>query len=292
MLRLGLGLSSHPPIAQKSGTDVPTKYLFIDAASLDARVKQISELYANGDALHLNWWQVAAGYQKVFFYDALPGQKRAEAPGEYEVRRNTAEERHRYLQTFDRFRVYQGDARWRSGRGHEQKKVDVMIAVDMMKHTIRRNMDEAALIASDVDFAPLLNALVDEGMFVTLIYSPGKTSQELLGAADARIGLTAAQLWEWLDQSSKEKMGFVGPVRTETRRSGPVIKSWSNESAGSVELIEKTPGMGGFSLGKFIMQWGNLDSPSVTAFEAASSELALTVGQQDFALVEDKTASV
>lgn len=284
MFKLGIGLGLAAQTYQKNGRKVPTRYLFIDAASLDARVKQLSENVANGAELSLNWWQVGAGYQKIFFYDALPGQKKSEADEDYQLRRNVAEARHTYLQTFDRFRVYQGDARWRSGRGHEQKKVDVMIAVDMMKHTIRRNMQEAALLASDVDFAPLLNALVDEGMFVTLIYSPGKTSAELLGTADARVSLTSAKMYEWLDEPSRKRLGFISHPQMRRRMERRRLEFWEDEKQGSVQLFEKADGDPGFNEGKFVLQWGAIEAEELMSFEASSPDLALRVAKYDFKL--------
>ncbi len=59
-----------------------------------------------------------------------------------------------------------------------------MIAVDMLTHSFRRNMHEATLLTGDLDFKPLVDALVQEGTFVTLWYPPGETSKELIAAAD------------------------------------------------------------------------------------------------------------
>ncbi len=73
-----------------------------------------------------------------------------------------------------------------SGSAGLQKKIDVMIAVDMLTHTFRRNMHQATLLTSDLDFKPLLDALVHEGMFVTLWYPPNDTNKELVAAADRR----------------------------------------------------------------------------------------------------------
>lgn len=113
----------------------------------------------NQKPLELDWRRISHGYRKVFYYDALPGKQQSESDQDFNQRLTKAEGFHLYLQTLDRYRVNEGSLRWRKGRGNEQKKVDIMIAVDMLKHTIRKNMDEAALVASDVDFRPLLDAL-------------------------------------------------------------------------------------------------------------------------------------
>ncbi len=88
--------------------------------------------------LNINWWGPAAGYQKIFYYDALPTRKPNQSAEDFDAERQEVEHLHAKLATFDRFRVNEGDTRYRRGRGLEQKKVDVMIAVDMMIHTIRQ----------------------------------------------------------------------------------------------------------------------------------------------------------
>jgi hypothetical protein len=93
--------------------------------------------------LEINWWGPSAGLQKIFYYEALPARRPNQSEEEFEAVVQQARDLHEHLATFDRFRVNEGDTRYRRGRGLEQKKVGVMIAVDMMIHTIRRNMSEA-----------------------------------------------------------------------------------------------------------------------------------------------------
>ena len=78
---------------------------------------------------------------------------------------------------------------------NEQKKVDVMIAVDMLAHTFRRNMHEATLLTGDNDLRPLVDALIHDGMFLNLWYPTGETSIEFLRAADTRrpLGIRTAR---------------------------------------------------------------------------------------------------
>lgn len=275
-LGFGLGFGGHQGVSES----VPTRYMFIDAASLQARLKAFSERYSSGAPLQLRWEAVGAGHEKVFYYDALPGQRRTEPDEEFAVRWAEAERLQVYLQTLDRYRVYQGDARWRSGRGHEQKKVDVMITVDMLKHTIRRNMDQATLLASDVDFRPLLDALVDEGMFVTLMYNPWNTSQELLGAADARIALSPGKIWSWLDQKSRSLVGFLSESGHADRRKGHLLDSWQDPVVGLVELRRKNPDEGGWSDASFYCQWQEPGQTLWTEVAAANEQLTRLLAEE------------
>lgn len=291
-MRLGLGLGIGFSSNQRGGTPQKmVKYLFIDAGCIDNRLKQMSETFAEAAPLSLAWPSLAAGYEKVFFYDALPGQKRSEHDEDYELRRDAAEQRHLYLQTLDRFRVYQGDARWRSGRGHEQKKVDVMIAVDMLKHTIRRNMQAAALLTSDVDFRPLLDALVDEGMFVTLIYNPSNTSQELLGAADARLPLSCYQMWSWLNDASRALVGFISPITTGECRNGPLVNAWVDPRVGMVEVRERNPAQGGWSDALYYLQWQETGQSGWNYLATSTLEKIYHVAKFDVGIVMPEAAA-
>ena len=233
-VRLGLGLGLG--ITTARGQQPVTRYLFLDGGCLRARLKDIATRYCRGAPLKINWWGPSGGFQKIFYYDALPSQKPNQSDEEFEAERKEVEDLHAKLATFDRFRVNEGDTRYRKGRGLEQKKVDVMIAVDMMIHTIRRNMDDAALLAGDADFTPLLNALSNEGMFVTLIHPP-KVSKDLLAAADARHPMTVKQIYDWLDVPSKANFGaFPTPSYGDTSHDENCQLIWSSNDDRSIEL--------------------------------------------------------
>ncbi|MBY4593104.1 MULTISPECIES: NYN domain-containing protein [Rhizobium] len=209
-----------------------TRYLFLDGGCLRARLNDISHRYCEGPPFKINWWSLSAGYEKIFYYDALPARKPSQSDEDFEVERQEVEQLHAKLATFDRFRVNEGDTRYRKGRGLEQKKVDVMIAVDMMIHTIRRNMTAASLLAGDADFTPLLNALSNEGMFVTLIHPP-KASKELLAAADARRPITVKQVYDWLDASFQARFGsFPIPSYADASHDGNCQHIWSDDLLG------------------------------------------------------------
>lgn len=184
-------------------------YLFLDGNSLRSRVSRVAKRYAGGAELAINWWGPLGGHKKVFYYDAVPVRLPKETEEDYSDRVRPIVELHAKISSIGGYRVNEGDARFRSGRGQEQKKVDVMIAVDMLTHTIRKNMTEASLLAGDVDFRPLLDAVVREGMFVTLIYPPDATGEELKGAADARRALSIQLIYEWLDKPSQNRVGTI-----------------------------------------------------------------------------------
>lgn len=210
-LELGMGLGHRAPVQQESKQ--VTEYLFVDGNCLRMHMRNFSQRYADGAELSVNWNQLKLGYEKVFYYDAIPVKERGEKTDEYQKRIQAISDLHAELSEINGYRVYEGDARKRTGRGLEQKKVDVMIAVDMLTHTIRRNMSGTGLLAGDLDFKPLLDALVNEGMFVKLLYPPKFTSQELRASADARLPMTVRTTFDWLDKDSRL---LVGPIPTSS----------------------------------------------------------------------------
>ncbi|MCJ9672107.1 MULTISPECIES: NYN domain-containing protein [unclassified Neorhizobium] len=211
-----------------------TSYMFVDAASLRGYTANISRRFFNEYKFEFDLKRVASGYSRVFYYDALPIRERNEEEAIYLAR--TAEQREILEQAaaVDGVHVYEGDAHRRKNKspgGLEQKKVDVMIAVDMLTHTFRRNMHQAALLTGDNDFKPLVDALVREGMQVTLWYPPGETNKELVNAADSRRALDLQVLWNWMTDESRINFRIPQPVNINPSiERGVLISEWVHES--------------------------------------------------------------
>jgi uncharacterized LabA/DUF88 family protein len=206
------------------------RYLFIDGGSLRGRLDNISEKYFGGKTFNIDFANFVAQerFTKVFYYDALPVREPNETEQAYEARVRPQRELFDSAAGVDRVHVCEGDARRRRKRGLVQKKVDVMIAVDMLTHTFRRNMHEATLLTGDNDFKPLVDALVHEGMFITIWYPPGETSRELMDAADARRPLTFQGLRALLTPDSQRD--FAIPVldnMTSKQQPGSIVKNWT-----------------------------------------------------------------
>ncbi|HXC56655.1 MAG TPA: NYN domain-containing protein [Rhizomicrobium sp.] len=149
----------------------------------------------------------------MFFYDALPIQRKGESAEAWRSRHETKQAHLERLALTDRFYVFEGDIR-RKGEElkdrPEQKKVDIAIAVDMLSHAFRRTMDEATLLTGDLDFRPLLDALAAEGMPTTLIH-PKHATVELKRSALIRVELTWGMLWQLVDGSARRPQTMMGP---------------------------------------------------------------------------------
>jgi uncharacterized LabA/DUF88 family protein len=212
-------------------------YLFVDGGCVRAELNAISKHYLGGPGrVKLSWTSIQQDYTKVFYYDALPTRNEGETDLEYQERNAVMLAAHQELRQLDRFHVYEGDVRRARGRQEraQQKKVDVMIAVDMLLHTFRRNMQSATLIASDLDFAPLLYALTREGMFLTLWYPPSATSAELQSAADSRRRFTANELAGALIDEHGRPLLPTWQSGMVHYRQNPVVQTWEAENKQSV----------------------------------------------------------
>jgi uncharacterized LabA/DUF88 family protein len=204
------------------------QYLFIDGGCLRQTISEIERNYANNERLDVDFAALTASFSKVFYYDALPSKHAQESDSDYKARLDAVITFHDRLGALDRFHVYEGDTRRSpSLRKQEQKKVDVMIAVDMLTHSFRRNMQQATLMTADLDFKPLLDALVMDGMFVTLWYPPNRTNADLVKSADKRRHLNVRTIHPNLLPTSQSLFSIprVWGQQSRTGYENP-IKSW------------------------------------------------------------------
>lgn len=207
----------------------PTQYLFIDGACLRTTIAEVERTYTLGRAITVDFGLLTDRFDKVFYYDALPSKHGGETDDQFMARLDKAKSFHDKLADLDRFHVYEGDTRRSpSLRKQQQKKVDIMIAVDMLTHSFRRNMERATLLASDVDFKPLLDALVSEGMFVTLWYPPKRTNADLIKSADRREQLDVRSIQNALAASSVKfeipKLWYSG-----AKSDGALLMTWKTD---------------------------------------------------------------
>lgn len=78
-----------------------------------------------------------------------------------------------------------------TGTRRKQEGVDVLLAVDAMQNAFRRNMTYCDIFSGDGDLLPLVNALVDQGIFTTVVSfddpEVGDVPKRLRDAADDYI---------------------------------------------------------------------------------------------------------
>ena len=135
---------------------------------------------------------------RAYYYHCLP----------YQSNPPTAEEKTRYaakhrfitaLKHLPRFDVRLGQlARGFNDKGEpvfQQKRVDIMLGVDMAILAGKGKITHAAIIAGDSDFIPAVEAVKREGVVVMLWHGGTslhtRPSRELVEACDDRVELTA-----------------------------------------------------------------------------------------------------
>lgn len=180
----GVGGSLRQSVSSgRGGGHVPVTYLFIDGGYLrrryqDAMVKVfgVEGAIVPNKLPQLHWPRP----KKAFYYDCVDEQKKTESAAEFAVRRDGLERFFQQIQSIPGFHVSKGTL-----SGRRQKEVDVSLAVDMLTHAFYKNMEEAVLVAGDLDFRPVVEALVRLGTYVILKSVKKSVSPDLEWAADA-----------------------------------------------------------------------------------------------------------
>ena len=108
----------------------------------------------------------------------------------------------------------------------------------MLSDTIRDNMSAATMLAGDLDFQPLISALVQAGMWTILRYDPSNTNDDLISSADASYPITFGTIHTWgsdtfqnshplprgVSTSSTDAIVQVPPIRAGNGASGDTIR--------------------------------------------------------------------
>ncbi len=183
----------------------PIEYLFVDGAYLKKSYAEASRQHFNNEPFQMDFRKLAGGFTKVFYYDCLAPRDNGEGEEEYGKRIDKQKEFHNELRQLPGFHVYEGTTSGVGGKAR-QKQVDIMIAVHILLHTIRGNMQKTTLLAGDLDFKPVVDALVQEGMYVTLWYEPRSASKNLIYAADAQKIIDARVIWQMCSEEFKSRI--------------------------------------------------------------------------------------
>jgi len=130
------------------------------------------------------------GYERLrtYFYYCMPYQSDPPTPEEA-VRYSRARRWVSILQRLPRFEVRLGKLERREG-SFEQKRVDVLLAVDLVRMSWDHQIQKAVLITGDSDFVPAVEAAKDAGVLVHLYYSERTAHRELLDACDERTPIS------------------------------------------------------------------------------------------------------
>ncbi|NOJ43029.1 NYN domain-containing protein [Bradyrhizobium australiense] len=193
--------------ASRKAIEPVTKYLFIDGGFIENMIPKAAAFLGMELNSSLDYRAIAGGFQRTFYYDALPSRKDNDTDESFNTKLVAK------LKLFDRvnrtpfMHTREGITRSRSTRRMlEQKGVDILLAIDVYKHASLRNMAEAHIMTTDLDFFPLFEALRDTPVSVHLhCYAP-ETSEELMSLADVVIPITPFTILRWLQYPEREKI--------------------------------------------------------------------------------------
>ena len=131
---------------------------------------------------------------RTYFYYCMPHQ--SQYPTEEEsARTSSANKFYSSLKKHPRFEVRLGRLSRISSSPpiFEQKGVDVLMSVDLVRLSWSQTIDRAILVTGDSDFVPAVQAAKDAGIIVELVYSARQhVSEELFHACDERYQITKA----------------------------------------------------------------------------------------------------
>lgn len=129
--------------------------------------------------------------RRTYYYDCMPYQ--SNPPTKEEKQKYSAKSKfiHAINRNVPRFQFRQGRLR-KSGSGQfEQKRIDVLLGIDMVRSCSKQQIDTVVLIAGDSDLVPAVEASKEEGAIVQLYYVTRSTSDELLNVCDERYEINS-----------------------------------------------------------------------------------------------------
>ena len=126
---------------------------------------------------------------RTYYYTCMPYQ--SDPPTNDEKERYRRHSQFIYnLKRCNRFEVRLGRLK-RVRDDFEQKRVDVLLSVDLVRMSWGKQIDRAILVTADSDFVPAVQAAKEAGVITKLAYSPDlPVNNELLEAFDERIEIT------------------------------------------------------------------------------------------------------
>lgn len=171
------------------------------------------------DDLTINYDFLGAGYDRIFYYDAYPERKDSQSTQEYQTEYETKEGLFNTISRQRNFSVRTALTKNKARGKREQKGVDVLLAIDVLQHAMRGNIDEATVMTSDTDFFPLFEALLQTKTKSNLQYDAEKTSIDLINSVDFSEALTTEDFLLW-HRDSRIQLGYnyVEQKKIETGR--------------------------------------------------------------------------
>ena len=139
---------------------------------------------------------VCQGFERLrtYYYDCMPYQ--SDPPTEEQRARYSAHDKFIFrIKRLNRFEVRLGKLIHIPSSGeYVQKRVDVLLSVDLVRMSWDHQIEKAVLVTGDSDSVPAIQAAKDAGVLTVLYYSKAHPQvsalDELLYACDERVEIT------------------------------------------------------------------------------------------------------
>ncbi|PYX01524.1 MAG: NYN domain-containing protein [Acidobacteria bacterium] len=125
---------------------------------------------------------------RTYYYHCMPFQSTNPTPEE-RTRHAAMDSFIFNLKKLPRFQFRQGKLQ-RIGNEYKQKRVDILMAVDLVRMSAQQQIEKAIIITGDSDLVPAIESARDSGVVVVVYYSPNSRHDELLQACDERYEIT------------------------------------------------------------------------------------------------------
>ncbi|WP_298667436.1 NYN domain-containing protein [uncultured Methanofollis sp.] len=128
---------------------------------------------------------------RTYFYDCMPYQS---DPPQYDEKVKYAQycKFRDIIESLPRFQMRLGKLKKNSDGTFEQKRVDILLAVELVRLSWSHQIGYAVVVTGDSDFVPAIEAAKEAGVITTLYYSKGTVHNELLSAVDERYEMDQA----------------------------------------------------------------------------------------------------
>lgn len=193
--------------------------LFIDGNYLIRNVKELL-----GEDIRMDWNRVRDALTglapqrtllRCYFYDAFPALSSPPTSDEQD-RYNRKQGFFNALSLLPYFQPRFGYCRYVETIGQKvpiQKKVDVLLATDLLQLSLRQAITDAILVGGDGDFTPAVEIAKTSGTCIHLVHA-AICSADLLRTADTRHPLTRTMIEAW----KRDISGLVGEKLTQKRK--------------------------------------------------------------------------
>ena len=159
------------------------KYQFIDTKGLPKKIDyyKLGNILASKSNSELLW---------TYYYDSPPYMSK-EPTKEEKTRQEKFDKFIYNLKLLDKFEVRLGRLRkYNNLQGQpifEQKGVDVLLAIDSLKLSLKSKISKAIFVTGDSDFVPVIQAIKDEGIEVFLFYHNSSVHRQILQVCDNKL---------------------------------------------------------------------------------------------------------